>query len=138
MKRLILFFLLLSSQASASDVVMCDSTGKVSQYRQSVNGADYVNGTNLIDPNVSAVISVPVKYWKVVSGSVVEMTLAEKKFVDDLPIRIAALRTELETLSIGIEADDLSWASMTTVQRLAVAKKVIRREVLKRKLGLND
>lgn len=37
----------------------------------------------LINPNVSAVILIPVKYWKVVSGIIYEMNQTEKTAIDD-------------------------------------------------------
>ena len=42
---------------------------------------------------------------------------------------------ELETLTSGLVADDTAWVSLTTAQKLAVAKKLLRREVLKQRLG---
>ena len=40
--------------------------------------------------------------------------------------------------SVQIEADESSWGSMTTAQRLAVTRKMVRREVLKQKLGVSE
>lgn len=46
------------------------------------DGTGLARDGELRNPDVSAVESVPTKYWKVVSGSVVEMTTEEKAAVD--------------------------------------------------------
>ena len=54
------------------------------EYRTSIHTPMYDPADWLINPDVSAVISVPQKYWKLVGSplSVVEMTQAEKDAVD--------------------------------------------------------
>lgn len=63
--------------------------GKPPEYLESVNGAEYMTdpATNdtkpnspdvLINPDISAVKNVPVKFWKRVGNAVVEMSQAEK------------------------------------------------------------
>lgn len=49
----------------------------------SQHGPDYENAADyLVDPDLSAVAEVPVQYWKVVDGEVLEMTTNEKAAVD--------------------------------------------------------
>ena len=62
-----------------STVVLFNPT----QYLTSVNTPDYEGNPNaIINPDISSVQSVPLKYWKRVGNTVVEMTLAEKQAVD--------------------------------------------------------
>ena len=46
-----------------------------------------------------------------------------------------AAKAELATLDAQLEPDDTDWATLTTVQKLAAMKRLLRREVLKRRLG---
>jgi len=48
---------------------------------------------------------------------------------------LAQKAVEFETLLAGLEGDEGAWSSLTTAQKLAVAKKLLRLEVLKRQLG---
>ena len=52
------------------------------QYLQFVNTPDYDPNVWVINPDLSGVVGVEQKYWKVVSGAVVEMTSDEKAAVD--------------------------------------------------------
>ena len=69
-------------------------TGKTPQYLKSINGAEYmVDPTALegnvvsndpdviINPDISAVENVPIKYWKKVGDTIIEMSQAEKDAV---------------------------------------------------------
>ena len=56
--------------------------GKTPEYRKSVNTPDYENDPNaVINPDLSNVQGVEVKFWKLRNGSVVEMNTAEKQTV---------------------------------------------------------
>lgn len=53
------------------------------QYLPSAHTPDYEgNPDAIINPNVSAVQNVPLKYWKRSGNTILEMTLAEKQSVD--------------------------------------------------------
>jgi len=70
-----------------ANVILFDPNGVVSnrvlKYLISVNTPDYVDNPNaLINPDVSS-LTVDVKYWKVVSANVVEMTQNEKNAIDE-------------------------------------------------------
>jgi hypothetical protein len=72
-----------------SNVVKYETaTGYVKEYLLSVNDPDYESPqppySFLNSPDVSALASIPIKYWKVVDGIVVEMSAAEKQALDDL------------------------------------------------------
>jgi hypothetical protein len=57
--------------------------GRVTDYLSSVNTPDYVSNPNaLINPDVSG-LPVDMRYWKVDTGIVVEMSTGEKVAVDD-------------------------------------------------------
>lgn len=62
------------------------------QYLRSVNTPDYPTGSWIINPDLSALASVPEKYWKVVGDTVVEMTAGEKAAVDAAAIAAAPTR----------------------------------------------
>lgn len=103
-----------------------------------------VSAFNQLRSQLDSLQGVPQRYWKCVdltvpadgiTESVMEMTQVEKDAVDAPDVAQQALATELNTLSGQLEADDAAWASLTTAQRLAVAKKLLRREVLTRRLG---
>lgn len=52
---------------------------KTPQYLQSVNTPDYEGDPDVIvEPDISSVSSVPLKYWKRVGDAIVEMSQAEK------------------------------------------------------------
>jgi len=58
---------------------------RVTDYLRSVNTPDYSSNPNaLINPDLSSVIGVDQKYWKVVDSDVVEMTADEKTALDNL------------------------------------------------------
>lgn len=62
-----------------------DSLKKVIEYRQSVNTPDFDWRSDvLVNPEVSALSGIPIKYWKVVNNQVLEMTQAEKDYRDGL------------------------------------------------------
>ena len=76
------------------------------QYLTSVSEGDYVvdinvdkrkqqpkDDTILLNPDISAVKDIPLKYWKKVNNTVVEMTKVEKQAVDDVQkqLRIDAI-----------------------------------------------
>lgn len=72
------------------------------QLLKSVNTPDYP--TAIVNPDLSALKGVPMKYWKESSGAVVEMTPVEKQVVLDAEIvekqaRIQALNINAITLA---------------------------------------
>ena len=57
----------------------------VTQYLKSVNTPDYDGVTDkVVNPDLSAVSAVAQKYWKESTGSIVEMSQAEKDAIDAL------------------------------------------------------
>lgn len=58
-------------------------TNAVISFMASVNTPDYTVGNYLINPDLSAVSEVEQKYWKVDTGTVVEMSTEEKEDIDD-------------------------------------------------------
>jgi hypothetical protein len=55
----------------------------VLEYLESVNTPDYSSRPDvLVNPDITALVSVPRKYWKVVGSAVLEMTSTEKSNLD--------------------------------------------------------
>lgn len=71
-----------------ADIVIFDEGAipeAVLAYRKSAHTANFLGRTDvLINPDVSAVLAVPRKYWKHQLGTVAEMTIAEKLIIDTL------------------------------------------------------
>ena len=92
-----------------SNVVKYDPSGivtnMVTEYLPSVNTPDYSALPNvLINPSLSGVSGVDLKYWKVDTGSVVEMSSGEKTIIDDslkiwIPVDIPI---QLRSLDSGV------------------------------------
>lgn len=75
------------------------------QYLVSVNTPDYEGNPNaIINPDITAVQGVPLKFWKRVGNTIVEMTQAEKD---------AVLAAELQARRD--QANDLSFQDMKSV-----------------------
>jgi DNA/RNA endonuclease G (NUC1) len=86
-------------------------SGQTPEYLQSVNGAEYMvdptalegnivpNSPDVIfNPDVSAVINVPRKFWKRVGNIIVEMTQSEKDIV--LAAELQAKKNNADSLNI--------------------------------------
>jgi len=93
-----------------------------------------------------ALSGVPTRYWKCVDtdadgllDGITEMTQVEKDVVDAPTIaaqqQAQADTTALATLDAQLDTDLAGWDAMTNADKLAVAKKLLRRDVLKRRLG---
>ena len=68
---------------------------KTPQYLKSVNTPDYDGDENvIINPDLSIVVDVPIKYWKRDKDNVVEMSEIEKQVI---------ISAGLEKIDIGIE-----------------------------------
>jgi hypothetical protein len=69
-----------------SNIIIYDPTGVVincvTNYLISVNTPDYSSNV-LVNPDVSQLSEVPIKYWKVSSSQVIEMNSTEKQIIDD-------------------------------------------------------
>lgn len=98
------------------------------QYLQSVNTPDYEgNSDAIINPDISSVQSVPLKYWKRVGNTVVEMTLAEKQVVD-----VAILQARKDAITDPSFADlkDIFTALIKVLNTKLPANKQITRQEL--------
>lgn len=45
------------------------------------------------------------------------------------------LRNEYKTIVQSLETDDANWSNLTTAQRLTIMKKILRKEIIREKLG---
>jgi hypothetical protein len=95
-------------------------------YLKSVNTPEYSGKTNLvINPDVSSLSVVDRKYWKIDGGSVVEMTQAEKDFVNEsesLAKDAAVQNLTIDTITL---AKALVKAGVVTKQNLVTAIKEV-------------
>lgn len=110
-----------------ADVVILEP-GKQAQYLRSVNTPDYTGNANaLIDPDLSAVQAVPIKYWKRSGSSVVEMTQAEKDAVTTS--ELAARKESANSFNVAL--DDVMTALIKVVNlRLPAGQKITRAEMV--------
>ena len=96
----ILIILFISTSCYAGDIVVFDEgDDSIILYRKSVNTPDWEGRSDvLINPDVSALNDIPLKYWKHSSGTVVEMTTGEKTTVDNAitTANNASIRTSAE------------------------------------------
>jgi len=70
------------------------------EYKASVHTPDYPSATWIIDPDLSALVGVATKYWKVSGESVLEMTQAEKDVVNADNIK-GTLKSSFNTNAIN-------------------------------------
>jgi len=110
------------------------------QYLTSVNGAEYMVDPNalegnvvsndpsvLFNPDITAVKNVPVKFWKKVGSSIVEMTAQEKQAVLDAELQ------QRKTAADTFAADPLSLftAFIKVVNlRLPTGQKITKQELI--------
>lgn len=72
----------------------------------------------------------------VITGTALLNRMAQQEADNNAELAsLQILRNELNTITSQIESDDTNWGSLNTTQRLTVMKKILRREVLKQKLG---
>lgn len=98
-------------------------SGQTPQYLKSVNTPDYDQDPDVIvNPDVSSLDGVEMKYWKRVGDSVAEMTTSEKQVVDDAEEadRIARI-DRLESIDAIVLAKALVKAGVVT-KTLLVSK----------------
>lgn len=74
------------------------------EFRESVNTPDYSAEQWLVNPDLSAVAGVPRKFWKVVGGSVVAMTLEEQAIVLGVELAAAKARRAEEITNEALTA----------------------------------
>lgn len=67
------------------------------QYIKSVNTPDYDPAVWFLNPDLTAVLATPQKYWKNSGGSIVPMTATEQQAIDD-SIAFASLRATRDVL----------------------------------------
>jgi|SRR3990167_1320831 len=71
------------------------------EYLISVNTPDYEGSDSIVNPNISLVADVPLKYWKRDGNNVLEMTTEEKQIVDD--IELLERKKNAESLDISLK-----------------------------------
>ena len=87
--------------------VLRTKNGKIVDYLLSVSTPDYdQDPENLINPDISAVVEVPMKYWQLENGTVREMTPEEKQ-ATDIAQRNEVLINIRNNVSNYVDAADL-------------------------------
>jgi hypothetical protein len=90
-------------------------SGQTPVYLTSVHTPDYEGDPDvIINPDISAVAAVPLKYWKRVVNAIQEMTAGEKTTVDNAEAAtiLVAKRTIAAALSDSIQADGIQWRAL--------------------------
>lgn len=103
-------------------------SGATPQYLTSVNTPDYESDTDaLINPDISEVRSVPLKFWKR-SGSVIsEMSAAEKQSITDT--ELTERKVAADTFSTGSVAIFTALIKVIN-QRLPAGQKITKQELI--------
>lgn len=113
--------------------------GQTPQYLQSINGAEYMVDPNapegsvtpipdvLINPNISVVQSIPVKFWKRVGNSIAEMTAGEKQSV--LDAELAARKLQADDYNISLKIALTTLIKVINV-RLSAGQKITKQEMI--------
>ena len=116
-------------------------TGKIPEYRISVNTRDYVVDPNvpksevvpldpdvIINPDISSVSNVPLKYWKRSGNNILEMTQSEK---DTLEAQLLQSRRDYITDPANADLKDILTALIKVINnRLSTGQKITRQEFI--------
>jgi len=109
-----------------ADVVVIETNNN--QYLKSVNTQDFENDINaLINPDITPVLNVPLKYWKRVGNVLAEMDLAEKQVVYNYKLQQRKNLADTYQIAIGIALTAL--VKVINV-RLSVSQKITKQEMI--------
>jgi hypothetical protein len=92
--------------------------GQVAQYLRSVNTPEYSSDPDvLVNPDVTALTAVDLKYWKRVGNAVQEMTSGEKATVDSAAaaVVVTANRTAANEITTDAYSDGIKWRALTMI-----------------------
>jgi len=114
-----LTFLLFPVLAFAGDVVIFDpATDRVTNYIRSAHTPDFDKRSDVVlNPDLSALSGVPIRYWKHSVGAIVEMSAAEKQVVDDAEVAAtdALVRTTAKDAIDGFETNPILYRALIKV-----------------------
>ena len=86
-----------------------------------------INSTILINPDISAVVDIPLKYWKKDNSSIVEMSIIEKAVVDAAELASRKLVAD----NYNVESEILLTALIKVVNlRLTTEQKITKLEMI--------
>lgn len=101
-----------------------NKTTSPADYRISVHTPDFPSANWYIDPDISAVVAVPTKYWKIGTNPVTEMNQTEKDAVD--AAIVSAAKTAAKTAATngidGNEGYDLRGIAKVVVDEINVLR----------------
>lgn len=102
--------------------------GKTPEYILSANTPDYVNDSDaIVNPNVSSLSNIPIKYWKRSGDNVVEMNNQEKQVVD--AGLLLDRKNSADTFSVGLI--DIFTALIKVINlRLPAGNKITKQELI--------
>lgn len=121
--------------------ILIHENGKFKSYIESANTLEYLTGAPpskdqvqqfakpgiLVNPDLSAVSSVPRKYWKIANNSVVEMTEAEKQAIDNAELTERKKAGDALNVPVLILIEELI---KIINQRLPAGQKITKQEVV--------
>ena len=113
----------------ASVVAICLANGDFKGLNRSANTPDFVNGINVINPDLSVLQSanIPRKHWKCDPGvAVIEMTTAEKAVVDTRRAARQSATDEINTLRAELDAFGGNYDNFTDVKKNAIQRRLWR------------
>lgn len=85
------------------------------QYLKSVHTPNFPDADWIINPDLSALASVPQKYWKISGDTVLEMNTTEKETVDDTALAASVSAKETDLKGRFVHPDLISELGLTAV-----------------------
>lgn len=103
-------------------------SGKEPQFLQSVNTPEYSSDPDVIvNPDITAVQAVPLKFWKRVGNAIEEMTAGEKQAI--LDAELLARKSQADTFSANSLAIFTALIKVINV-RLPAGSKITKQELI--------
>ena len=103
-------------------------TGKEPQYLQSVNTPEYASDPDVIvNPDITAVQVVPLKFWKRVGNAIAEMTAGEKQAI--LDAELLARKSAADNFTANAVAIFTALIKVINV-RLPAGQKITKQELI--------
>lgn len=102
--------------------------GKTPEYMKSVNTPEYSSDPDVIvNPDITAVQAVPLKFWKRVGNAIAEMTAGEKQAI--LDAELLARKSQADTFSANSLAIFTALIKVINV-RLSAGQKITKQELI--------
>ena len=102
-------------------------TNGKAEYIKSVNTPDYEGPDTIVNPDLSSLVGVDVKYWKRSGNTVVEMDAAEKQAVDESDLQARKDKADNVEITLDLLLRGLVHAGN---QRWSKGQEITRAEVV--------